>query len=111
MANVRFKLNWKLAIFVVVFFPLTLTLGFWQLDRASQKQQLIDEHGSLVMRAPISIDAVEGVTLADYTPVKAKGTFLSEAFLLDNPVFELMYIVSSVSGLYLMAPPELCPNQ
>lgn len=88
MANVRFKLNWKLAIFVVVFFPLTLTLGFWQLDRASQKQQLIDEHGSLVMRAPISIDAVEGVTLADYTPVKAKGTFLSEAFLLDNQVFE-----------------------
>ncbi len=86
MAKATFKLNGKLAIFVAIFLPLTVTLGFWQLDRASQKEQLIAKHEALVTEKPFTIETVEGLTLPDYQPVKAEGTFLNDVFLLDNQI-------------------------
>lgn len=33
--------NWKILLFVAVFLPLTVALGFWQLDRADQKRAIL----------------------------------------------------------------------
>ncbi len=35
------QLNWKILLFVAVFLPLTVVLGFWQLDRAEQKREIL----------------------------------------------------------------------
>ncbi|MFT5069358.1 MAG: surfeit locus 1 family protein, partial [Candidatus Paceibacteria bacterium] len=36
----RLQHYWAITIFTVFFLPLTVSLGFWQLDRADQKRQL-----------------------------------------------------------------------
>ena len=33
--------NWKILLFVAVFLPITFALGFWQLDRAEQKEGVL----------------------------------------------------------------------
>jgi len=36
----RLQHYWAISVFTLFFLPLTISLGFWQLDRAEQKQQL-----------------------------------------------------------------------
>ena len=36
----RMQHYWAISVFTLFFLPLTISLGFWQLDRADQKQQL-----------------------------------------------------------------------
>lgn len=81
-----FKFNWKSALFVAVFLPATISLGFWQLDRADEKRQLIEKHQRLVDSSPVDIHSVAGLALENYTPVTVSGHFLPKPFLLDNQV-------------------------
>lgn len=37
----HWQLNWKILLFVALFLPLTIILGFWQLERADQKRQIL----------------------------------------------------------------------
>lgn len=83
-----FTINAKLAVFVALFFPLTLNLGFWQLDRAEQKRLLIQDQRALVDNPVLRLDSVAGSTLSDYTPVSATGKFSPQVYLLDNQVFK-----------------------
>ena len=64
-----------------------MSLGFWQLDRANQKEALIADHRALVTNRPILIDSVKGLKLDDYQPLELVGFFVPRVFLLDNQVF------------------------
>ena len=37
----QWQLNWKILVFVAVFLPVTTLLGFWQLDRAEGKREIL----------------------------------------------------------------------
>ena len=73
-------------LLTVICLPILLVLGFWQLDRAEQKQRRLDRYlarGQLdVLRLPASIvDAEEFV----YYRVSASGIYDSDRqFLVDN---------------------------
>ncbi|WP_428243588.1 SURF1 family protein [Gynuella sp.] len=45
-----------MTIFVVIFLPLTVVLGFWQLSRASWKSQLLQHYQVLLSSAPVSLN-------------------------------------------------------
>lgn len=49
-------INWRVTFFSVCLLPLLITLGFWQLDRAKEKQIIIDLWESQQTLAPIKLD-------------------------------------------------------
>ncbi len=70
--------------------PVLLGLGFWQLDRAEQKQELLetyDEHGS---DAPIQLRArLKSTTGLRYRKATVTGRYDgAHQFLLDNRVYQ-----------------------
>ena len=49
----NFKRN--IIIFSVVFIPITFSLGYWQVDRAQQKNEIMKEYDSLLNLRGVSI--------------------------------------------------------
>ena len=78
----RWVWDWRLLVFTGVFLPLVLWLGFWQLDRAVEKQAMLDNWE----QAPEGV-AWSRVSEGEYTtgqPVTLSGQYLGVSWLLDN---------------------------
>ena len=70
----------------LLFLVFLVSLGFWQLDRASQKQEILDkyhaDHGATAIRIDAGSLSAQGY---DYQLAEAKGYFdTDQQFLLDN---------------------------
>jgi Uncharacterized conserved protein len=84
----QFKANLFLTILALLVLIFLLRLGFWQLDRAQQKQDILD-----LQSARINLPAVDISTIRfddknlRYLPIKAEG-FLDtdKQILIDNQV-------------------------
>lgn len=87
----QWQFNGKITLFFVVFFPLMIFLGFWQLDREGQKQELRTQQQQQRQQPPVPVDQVDwsrGGVLA-FLPVRASGRYDNDrSFLLDNRVRE-----------------------
>jgi len=74
--------------FALFMTPLLLSLGFWQLQRAEEKQQLIDKQSQGETEQLSEIDDVSGNDQAidwSYRTISVSGYYrLNEYFLLDN---------------------------
>lgn len=55
-SDFQWQPNWKILIFAGLFLPLTISLGFWQLDRADQKKQILAAQIAQQQLPPISTD-------------------------------------------------------
>jgi cytochrome oxidase assembly protein ShyY1 len=76
-----FKPGRLLWFFVVFFLPLFISLGVWQLNRAEQKEQQIEDSQGPVLKA----DSVDWQTPPYYRDVRFSGNVKSDVvFLLDN---------------------------
>lgn len=80
-------------LFCLLFFPLTVSLGFWQLDRSEEKQTLLDTQTQLFGQEPLRFDAIgaseSNLTLpVSFRPYRLRGHYRSEYFLLDNRMRE-----------------------
>lgn len=86
-APYRWQFNWKISAFFVLFFPLMIGLGFWQLDREAQKQQMLEQQTRQQQQEPAPMDRIDwqaGDALS-FLPVTARGSYHNErSFLLDN---------------------------
>lgn len=86
-APYRWQFNWKISAFFVLFFPLMIGLGFWQLDREAQKQAMLDQQTRQQQQEPEPLGGIDwqaGDALS-FLPVTARGTYRDErSFLLDN---------------------------
>lgn len=49
----RWQLNWKILLFVALFLPITISLGFWQLDRSEQKREILADQQRQQNLAPL----------------------------------------------------------
>jgi surfeit locus 1 family protein len=80
--------NWKVTAFSTVCLLVFLRLGFWQLDRAEEKETMIVEQQTLrtsesLPAARLSDDTRNG------TPVHLQGSYdLDRVFLLDNRILK-----------------------
>jgi len=80
--------NWKLVLFYLFFMPLMLSLGFWQLDRANQKNEMQDIYERASRLEPIPLQNLALDEDANYRRVLLSGRFDErKAFFLDNRVF------------------------
>ena len=117
----RFRCNLKFAVLVLTLLPLLMSLGFWQLARATTKEQALAAFDLQRSAPPLPLAAVD---LSDASPltgrrVELRGHYLpANAFFLDNRVFrghvgyELLMPFADASGRialvnrgWLQAPP------
>ena len=45
----------KILIFAIIFVPITISLGFWQIDRAEEKKQIIASYDKLLTSEPVGL--------------------------------------------------------
>ena len=86
-ATLIWKIHWPTTCFAAVFLPILISLGFWQLHRAEEKQILQAQFERRREAAPVELSTA--AALADYTPVRLRGRFDNEqSCLLDNQIIE-----------------------
>ena len=84
----------------LVLLPLLCSLGFWQIDRAAAKRELLDGYARHSHAAPVNIDAGGAFDVAQrYHHVRIAGRFdVNHQFLLDNQVHD------GVPGYHVFTP-------
>ena len=83
------QLNWLIVIFTLLVFLLLIKLGFWQVDRALEKEQRQERISELSQRQALSLEQVlalngmqDGI---NDLPIQLSGIFNGDkVFLLDN---------------------------
>lgn len=82
----KIKKQWKLSLLVVLFLPLLLHLGFWQLERAEEKRQLLSVYQDQQTLPAIPFDkTLDRIGDINYRTVIINGQYdPSRYWLLDN---------------------------
>jgi cytochrome oxidase assembly protein ShyY1 len=82
---VKWNPGWKLTLFVLLFFPILVTLAFWQLDRAEEKRQIIANEQFRRAQPAVTMDQLPQELWVSYVSVLLSGNFDNErSFLVDN---------------------------
>ena len=96
--------SWIPSLVTLLILPVLLWLGFWQLDRAEQKQQLLHKFEAQQDAPLIALQTLDKQQLLDYRfrQVSAGGTYDAEQqILLDNQV------VQGRAGFHVFTPLRL----
>lgn len=94
----------KVWIFCLFFLPVTLKLGFWQLDRAEEKQLLLDRIEQRANQQATTWKPANDVRRHTYKPYRLEGFYQGESFLLDNRIrdgqvgYEVLSVFELISG-------------
>lgn len=81
--------NWKLAVLALIMIGFLLRLGFWQLHRAHEKQDMIDMYHARIASPPISLNNANQNQDLQYHRVTISGRFDNEhTLLLDNKIYK-----------------------
>ena len=94
--------QWWLLALLAAFVPLTASLGFWQLNRAEEKTQLLNEQAARTSLAPEPITAA----LEAFTPIHLSGTLTGVHYWWDSRThdgqvgYELLVVIALDSGPY-----------
>lgn len=74
-------------VLTVLAIAILVKLGFWQLDRANEKEQLFADYESR-QTSPINLNAFETPlnAISRYAEVSVEGRFLDDFLLLDNQI-------------------------
>ena len=83
--QIKFSLNWRLTIFTCLLFPGLMLLGFWQLDRAQEKQQIIDAQQQQQRLPAVPLESISDAV--NFRKVTVSGYFETDRYwLLDNKI-------------------------
>ncbi|MBN2872573.1 MAG: SURF1 family protein [Halothiobacillaceae bacterium] len=66
--------------------PIFLTLGSWQIERATEKQQLLNAEQTAIETAPVPVESIQATRLPVHA--RAEGKYAEHVFLLDNRIRE-----------------------
>lgn len=96
---VKLNLDWKINILAIILLPCLVSLGFWQLERAEQKQQLQASFNRLMASEPLNFLALKNTTPINYQPVLLTGHYDNRYTLyLDNKIKNGVYGVEVISA-------------
>ena len=83
----RWQLNTKLLLFTLIFLPVTVALGFWQLDRETEKREILEQLEQRQELGPVAVGQIDLTIDQNYLPVIASGRFDQDRyFLLENRI-------------------------
>ena len=95
----------KILIFAIIFVPITISLGFWQLDRAQEKKEIIANYDKLLTSEPISLNTKS--TYRNWQPVTTMGRFKDTVIFEDNAIlsgragFKIYHLFENGDGSYV----------
>lgn len=105
--RLQFDVEWRITLATLVLLPILVSLGFWQLQRAEEKQRLEAEWAQRQSAAPVALETLAGQDPEQlaYRGVRLNGEFLPDRYLLlDNRVregrfgYEVLGIMALESG-------------
>ena len=82
----QLKITWRAVLVLLICLPILLRLGFWQLERAEYKIQLLSDLQQAQLITPKLVQTLAQLeALPEYTQVRLQGEFLVDrTTLLDN---------------------------
>lgn len=82
-----YRFDWKLTLLYLLFLPVLLRLGFWQLSREEEKRELLAVYESRQFEAPAPLSTLDVVADLQYRQVQFSGEpDATHVFLLDNRI-------------------------
>jgi cytochrome oxidase assembly protein ShyY1 len=79
------KQHWKLSLFVLLFLPILLSLGNWQLGRAQEKRDIQTVYQQQRELPALPMEALSGEDVDQYRSIKLSGEFDRDKYwLLEN---------------------------
>lgn len=98
--------DWRLMVFTGAFLPLLIALGIWQLNRAEEKQILLDQWQQEAQNLNWPEQVASG--LDNGRPVTVTGLYGERSWLLDNRTRDGMAGYEVLTAFYpLQGPPVL----
>ena len=95
--SLQISWSWLLAYLLLV--TLLCRLGFWQLDRAEQKQASLSQQQQAMQAPPVKLNDSSSQNLQRYQPVEVSGHFDYEhSYLLDNQILD------AKAGYFVLTP-------
>ena len=96
----RFKPKWTMTLLAFLAIALFMRLGFWQIERAGEKKQMIAALNAFSQAAPTAWSSGKAYPV-QYQPVHVQGRFLPEILLLDNQHYQHQFGYHVISPLML----------
>lgn len=105
----KWQLNWRLMVFTGAFLPLLIGLGIWQLNRAEEKQVLLEQWQQEAQDLGWSDQVASG--LDSGRPVTVTGLFGKRSWLLDNRTRDGIAGYEVLTAFYPLQGPAVLINR
>jgi len=95
----------KILIFAIIFVPITISLGMWQIERANEKKLIIANYDKLLVSAPIALQ--KNQMLNNWQPIETTGTYEDTVVYEDNAInngkagFKVYHLFRNDDGTYI----------
>ena len=95
----------KILIFAIIFVPITISLGLWQLDRAEEKREIIANYDELLTSEPINLNVK--TIYKNWQPITTIGRFKDIVIFEDNAIlsgragFKIYHLFENGDGSYV----------
>tara|TARA_B100000674_G_scaffold211208_1_gene173127 strand:- start:281 stop:970 length:690 start_codon:yes stop_codon:yes gene_type:complete len=74
----------KILIFAIIFVPITISLGLWQIQRAEEKNIIIANYDDLLVSPTIELE--QDMIYKNWQPIKTSGSFKDLVIYEDNAI-------------------------
>ena len=95
----------KILIFAIIFVPITISLGMWQIERANEKKLIIANYDKLLVSAPTALQ--KNQMLNNWQPIETTGTYEDTIVYEDNAInngkagFKVYHLFRNDDGTFI----------
>ena len=95
----------KILIFAIIFVPITISLGLWQIERANEKKVIISNYDKLLVSTPIALQKEQ--PLENWQPIQTVGAYQDLVIYEDNAInsgkagFKVYHLFQNGDGTFI----------
>ena len=95
----------KILIFAIIFVPITISLGLWQIERANEKKVIIANYDKLLVSTPIALQKEQ--SLENWQPIETVGAYQDLVVYEDNAInsgkagFKVYHLFQNGDGTFI----------
>ena len=95
----------KILIFAIIFVPITISLGLWQIERANEKKVIISNYDKLLVSTPIALQKEQ--PLENWQPIETVGAYQDLVVYEDNAInsgkagFKVYHLFQNSDGTFI----------
>ena len=95
----------KILIFAIIFVPITISLGLWQIERANEKKVIISNYDKLLVSTPIALKKEQ--PLENWQPIETVGAYQDLVIYEDNAInsgkagFKVYHLFQNGDGTFI----------